>query len=92
MARLRLLVLLAVAVFALAAGGSCAFEFEVATIDNVLVGFMNGSLTSTALVRYYLDHITRLNPLLHAVRPCAPMPRGRLASAERPPGSTASRC
>jgi len=55
-----------------AAGSSCSssgkqFEFEEATVDAIHLGFKNGSLTSTALVRFYLDQIARLNPLLHAV-------------------------
>jgi amidase len=65
MARLRLLFV--VAVFAFATCGSRGFEFEEATIDSIRLGFKNGSLTSTALVCFYLDQICRLNPLLHAV-------------------------
>jgi amidase len=65
MARLRLLFV--VAVFAFATCGSCGSEFEEATIDSIRLGFKNGSLTSTALVCFYLDQICRLNPLLHAV-------------------------
>ena len=86
MARLR--ALLTLAVLALVAGGSCAFEFEEATIDSILVGFKNGSLTSTALVRYYLDQITRLNPLLHAVIEVNPdaLRQAARADAERSTG------
>ena len=86
MARLR--ALLTVAVLALVAGGSCAFEFEEATFDSILVGFKNGSLTSTALVRYYLDQITRLNPLLHAVIEVNPdaLRQAARADAERSTG------
>jgi len=54
-----------------AAGSSSSsgkqFEFEEATVDAIHQGFKNGSLTSTVLVRFYLDQIARLNPLLHAV-------------------------
>nr|CAB3486581.1 unnamed protein product [Digitaria exilis] len=88
MADLR--VLLAVAVFALAAGASCSFsfEFEEATIDSIQAGFKNGSLTSTALVHYYLDKITRLNPLLHAVIEVNPdaLRQAARADAERSTG------
>ncbi|KAJ1270220.1 hypothetical protein BS78_06G037300 [Paspalum vaginatum] len=61
--------LLAISVVALAAGGARArgFRFEEATIDSIHRGFKNGSLTSTALVRFYLGQIARLNPQLHAV-------------------------
>ncbi|KAF0892417.1 hypothetical protein E2562_015479 [Oryza meyeriana var. granulata] len=60
------------AIMALAAAfcccsGSTGFDFHEATVDAIQLGFKNGSLTSTALVRFYLDQITRLNPLLHAV-------------------------
>ena len=65
MACLRLL--LAFSAIALAAGGACGFQFEEATVDSIHRGFKNGSLTSTALVRYYLGQIARLNPQLHAV-------------------------
>ncbi|KQJ81460.1 probable amidase At4g34880 [Brachypodium distachyon] len=43
------------------------FRFEEASIDAIRLGFRNGSLTSTALVIFYLDRIARLNPLLRAV-------------------------
>ena len=48
-------------------GVSHSFEFHEATVDAIQLGFRNGSLTSAALVRFYLDQIRRLNPLLHAV-------------------------
>lgn len=60
------LLLLAAAV-ALAAGSSHSFEFREATLYAIHLGFKNGSLTSTALVRFYLGQISRLNPLLRAV-------------------------
>uniref|UniRef100_A0A453FZ11 Amidase domain-containing protein n=1 Tax=Aegilops tauschii subsp. strangulata TaxID=200361 RepID=A0A453FZ11_AEGTS len=57
------------AVLALVAGAGAAhsFEFHEATVEAIQLGFSNGTLTSTALVRFYLDQIGRLNPLLHAV-------------------------
>ncbi|KAF8666157.1 hypothetical protein HU200_053874 [Digitaria exilis] len=83
-------VLLALAVIALAAGGSCSFsfEFEEATIDSIQAGFKNGSLTSTALVHYYLHQISRLNPLLHAVIEVNPdaLRQAARADAERSTG------
>ncbi|KAG2565193.1 hypothetical protein PVAP13_7NG000300 [Panicum virgatum] len=65
MSRLRLLLL--AAALARAAGSSHGFEFHEATLDAIQLGFKNGSLTSTALVRFYLGQISRLNPLLRAV-------------------------
>ncbi|CAL5028569.1 unnamed protein product [Urochloa decumbens] len=84
MARL-LAVLLAMAVFSFAAGSSRAFEFKEATIDSIQAGFKNGSLTSTALVRYYLDQIASLNPLLRAVTEVNPdaLRQAARADAER---------
>jgi amidase len=67
MAWLRLQVVAAVLAVVAAAGVSHGFEFHEATLDSIHLGFSNGSLTSTALVRFYLDQISRLNPLLHAV-------------------------
>ena len=49
------------------AGVAHSFEFHEDTVDAIQLGFRNGSLTSAALVRFYLDQIRRLNPLLHAV-------------------------
>jgi amidase len=63
----RLGVLLVATVVALTADGSRGVVFEEATVDSIHLGFKNGSLTSTALVRFYLDQIARLNPLLRAV-------------------------
>jgi amidase len=48
-------------------GVSHCFEFHEATVEVIHLGFSNGSLTSTALVQFYLDQISRLNPLLRAV-------------------------
>ncbi|CAM0907299.1 unnamed protein product [Alopecurus aequalis] len=67
MAWLRLQAVAAVLALVAAAGLSHGFEFHEATVDAIHLGFSNGSLTSTALVRFYLDQISRLNPLLHAV-------------------------
>ncbi|CAL5033423.1 unnamed protein product [Urochloa decumbens] len=66
MARVHPLLLL-VAVLALAGVGCRGFEFHEATLDAIHLGFKNGSLTSTALVEFYLGQISRLNPLLGAV-------------------------
>ncbi|CAL5043241.1 unnamed protein product [Urochloa decumbens] len=84
MAALRLKVL-AAAVIVLAAAGCGAFEFQEATVDAIQLGFRNGSLTSTALVRFYLDQIERLNPLLHAVIEVNPdaLAQAARADAER---------
>uniref|UniRef100_A0A0E0GXU0 Amidase domain-containing protein n=2 Tax=Oryza TaxID=4527 RepID=A0A0E0GXU0_ORYNI len=56
-----------------------------------ILGFSNGSLTSTALVRFYLHQITRLNPLLHAVIEVNPdaLAQAARADAER---ATGRRC
>uniref|UniRef100_A0A0A9AWT4 Amidase domain-containing protein n=1 Tax=Arundo donax TaxID=35708 RepID=A0A0A9AWT4_ARUDO len=72
-----------------AAAGSCGgFEFQEATVDAIQLGFRNGSLTSTALVRFYLDQIGRFNPLLHAVIEVNPdaLAQAALADAERSSG------
>ncbi|CAL5047371.1 unnamed protein product [Urochloa decumbens] len=84
MAALRLKVL-AAAVVVLAAAGCGAFEFQEATVDAIQLGFRNGSLTSAALVRFYLDQIARLNPLLHAVIEVNPdaLAQAARADAER---------
>ncbi|KAF8759206.1 hypothetical protein HU200_010235 [Digitaria exilis] len=62
-------VVMGIALSTAAAGtiSSGRFEFQEATVDAIQLGFKNGSLTTTALVRFYLDQIARLNPLLHAV-------------------------
>jgi amidase len=77
-AQLRLLGALA-AVLAITAGG---FEFHEATVDAIQLGFRNGSLTSTSLVRFYLDQIGRLNPLLRAVIEVNPDALGQAARAD----------
>jgi len=87
MARQRLL--LAAAVLAFIASSSChGFQIEEATIDAIHEGFKNGSLTSTALVRFYLDRISQLNPLLHAVIEANPdaLRQAAQADAERRSG------
>jgi amidase len=83
MTRLRLL--LVAAVLALAASSSRSFKFEEATLDDIHLGFKNGSLTSTALVRFYLGQVSRLNPLLRAVIEVNPdaLRQAALADAER---------
>ncbi|XBI51272.1 hypothetical protein VPH35_033806 [Triticum aestivum] len=79
------------AVQALVAGAGAAhgFEFHEATVDAIQLGFSNGTLTSTALVQFYLDQIGRLNPLLHAVIEVNPdaLPQAKLADAERHGGT-----
>ncbi|CAN6218800.1 unnamed protein product [Urochloa humidicola] len=84
MAALRLQVLAAVVVLA-AAAGCGAFEFEEATVDAIQLGFRNGTLTSTALVRFYLDQIARLNTRLRAVIEVNPdaLAQAARADAER---------
>uniref|UniRef100_A0A453A9W1 Amidase domain-containing protein n=1 Tax=Aegilops tauschii subsp. strangulata TaxID=200361 RepID=A0A453A9W1_AEGTS len=67
MAWLRLQAVAAVLALLAAAGVTHSFEFHEATVDAIQLGFRNGSLTSAALVRFYLDQIRRMNPLLHAV-------------------------
>ncbi|CAN6205352.1 unnamed protein product [Urochloa humidicola] len=80
---------MALATSAAAGGGgskpSGAFEFEEATVDAIQLGFRNGSLTSTALVSFYLDRIARLNPLLRAVIEVNPdaLAQAARADAER---------
>jgi amidase len=91
MARQPALVVVVVAAVALAGGGSLGFEFHEATVDAIQLGFSNGSLTSTTLVRFYLDRIARLNPLLHAVIEVNPdaLAQAARADAER---ATGRRC
>jgi hypothetical protein len=76
-AQLRLLGALAT-VLAITAG----FEFHEATVDAIQLGFRNGSLTSTSLVRFYLDQIARLNPLLRTVIEVNPDALGQAARAD----------
>ncbi|GJN07456.1 hypothetical protein PR202_ga25289 [Eleusine coracana subsp. coracana] len=86
MAELRFRVLAAIMALAAVADTSVAgFEFHEATVDAIQLGFLNGSLTSTALVRFYLDQIARLNPLLHAVIEVNPdaLAQAARADAER---------
>ncbi|EEC76849.1 hypothetical protein OsI_15011 [Oryza sativa Indica Group] len=74
-----------------AIAAATGFEFHEATVDAIQLGFSNGSLTSTALVRFYLHQITRLNPLLHAVIEVNPdaLAQAARADAER---ATGRRC
>ncbi|KAL6639236.1 hypothetical protein ACP70R_022966 [Stipagrostis hirtigluma subsp. patula] len=67
MVKLHLRVLAAVVALAATVSSCGGFVFHEATVDNIQLGFKNGSLTSVALVQFYLDQISRLNPLLHAV-------------------------
>jgi amidase len=62
----RLLPALAAALVLLAAGAN-GFRIEEASLATIQQGFGNGSLTSVQLVRFYLDRIRGLNPLLRAV-------------------------
>ncbi|CAL5086757.1 unnamed protein product [Urochloa decumbens] len=78
---------------ATAGGGSKpsgAFELEEATVDAIQLGFRNGTLTSAALVRFYLDQIARLNPLLRAVIEVNPdaLAQAARADAERRRGAS----
>ncbi|XP_071681205.1 probable amidase At4g34880 [Lolium perenne] len=65
--RLQLQALAAVLALVAANGVSHGFEFHEATVEAIHLGFSNGSLTSTALVQFYLNQISRLNPLLRAI-------------------------
>ncbi|CAL5082936.1 unnamed protein product [Urochloa decumbens] len=78
---------------ATAAGGSKpsgAFVFDEATVDAIQLGFRNGTLTSAALVQFYLDQIARLNPLLRAVIEVNPdaLAQAARADAERSRGAS----
>jgi hypothetical protein len=80
-----------------AAGSSCSssgkqFEFEEATVDVIHQGFKNGRLTSTALVQFYLDQISRLNPLLHAVIEVNPDALAQAARADAERSASGGRC
>ncbi|WOK98821.1 amidase [Canna indica] len=44
-----------------------AFDFQEATIDSIQLAFEDGTLTSRQLTEFYLERISSLNPLLHAV-------------------------
>ncbi|XP_052153609.1 probable amidase At4g34880 [Oryza glaberrima] len=83
--RLQLLLLAAVVLVHAAADGCRAFQIEEATVDDIQLGFNNGSLTSRQLVLFYLDRIARLNPLLHAVIEVNPdaLAQAARADAER---------
>ena len=94
MVDLRLQVVAAVmgAALATAAAGSGQFEFQEATVDAIQLGFRSGTLTSMALVRFYLDQIARLNPLLRAVIEVNPdaLVQAERADAER--SASGGRC
>ncbi|CAL5018143.1 unnamed protein product [Urochloa decumbens] len=92
---LQLLLLAAAVLASVASTGGChGFQMEEATIDAIHEGFSNGSLTSTSLVRFYLDRISRLNPLLHAVIEVNPdaLWQAARADAERRSGRPCHRC
>ena len=61
-------------VLVLAAAGAHGFRIEEASVASIQLGFNNGSLTSVDLVRFYLDRIRGLNPLLRPVIEVAPTP------------------
>ncbi|KAK3124999.1 hypothetical protein QOZ80_7BG0598530 [Eleusine coracana subsp. coracana] len=96
-AELRLHQALTAAVMLLAAAAGShivvGFEFHEPTVDAIQLGFRNGSLTSTSLVRFYLDQIARLNPLLHAVIEVNPdaLNQAARADAERTSSSSGRR-
>ena len=83
---------------AAAAGGSSSsgkqseFQFQEGTLDAIHLSFKNGSLTSTALVQFYLDQIARLNPLLHAVIEVNPDALAQAARADAKRSVSGGRC
>jgi amidase len=85
MAWLRLQAVAAVLALVAGAGVSHGFEFHEATVEAIHLGFTNGSLTSAALVQFYLDRISHLNPLLRAVIEVNPdaLLQARAADARR---------
>lgn len=85
---------LGVALAAAAAGSSSGkqFEFQEATVDAIHQGFRNGSLTSTALARFYLEQIARLNPLLRAVIEVNPDALEQAARADAERAASRGRC
>lgn len=85
---------LGVALAAAAAGSSNGkqFEFQEATVDAIHQGFRNGSLTSTALARFYLEQIARLNPLLRAVIEVNPDALAQAARADAELAASRGRC
>ncbi|KAM3333899.1 hypothetical protein ACQJBY_028767 [Aegilops geniculata] len=89
MASLQLQAVAAVLALVAGAGAAHSFEFHEATVEAIQLGFSNGTLTSTALVRFYLDQIGRLNPLLHAVIEVNPdaLRQAKHADAERRRGT-----
>lgn len=85
---------LGVALAAAAAGSSSGkqFEFQEATVDAIHQGFRNGSLTSTALARFYLEQIARLNPQLRAVIEVNPDALAQAARADAELAASRGRC
>ncbi|OEL23165.1 hypothetical protein BAE44_0015814 [Dichanthelium oligosanthes] len=83
---------MALATAACGSAPSGQFEFQEATVDAIQLGFRNGSLTSTALTRFYLDQIARLNPLLHAVIEVNPDALAQAARADAERAALGGRC
>lgn len=81
----RLLLAVAAALVLLAGAGAHGFQVEEASLATIQQGFANGSLTSVQLVRFYLDRIRALNPLLRAVIEVSPdaLRHAARADAER---------
>ncbi|XP_047067061.1 probable amidase At4g34880 [Lolium rigidum] len=84
----RLILAVAAALVLLAGAGAHGFQIEEATMDTIQQGFRNGSLSSVQLVRFYLDRILSLNPLLRAVIEVNPdaLRQAARADAERRSG------
>lgn len=61
-------------------------------MDAIHQGFRNGSLTSTALARFYLEQIARLNPLLRAVIEVNPDALAQAARADAERAASRGRC
>ncbi|CAM0908381.1 unnamed protein product [Alopecurus aequalis] len=85
MPRLLLAVAAALVLLAGAGAGAHGFQVEEASLATIQQGFANGSLTSVQLVRFYLDRIRALNPLLRAVIEVSPdaLRHAARADAER---------
>ncbi|KAE8767515.1 hypothetical protein D1007_61137 [Hordeum vulgare] len=88
----RRLLAVAALVLVLAAAGAHGFRVEEASVASIQLGFNNGSLTSVDLVRFYLDRVRGLNPLLRAVIEVNPdaLRQAARADAERERRSSSS--
>nr|BAK02757.1 predicted protein [Hordeum vulgare subsp. vulgare] len=88
----RRLLAVSALVLVLAAAGAHGFRVEEASLASIQLGFNNGSLTSVDLVRFYLDRIRGLNPLLRAVIEVNPdaLRQAARADAERERRSSSS--